>query len=237
MHTHSNFQATGLAIGEGHLSPGECLQLRTVIGEFRAAHKLPLISREVSGRSLRYFVMDGRSIRESCPGVVELYERIGATVAEMTGLRLVPMPNSAANLNVNITPPGGEYRWHYDRNAVTAILYLNSVRGGEVEIYPNYRIHLGRWKTGWAQRALDRVLLWMRTFARMTVVAPREGLLVVMRGDRSLHSVRRVEGADERINIVMSFDEPRTGAPPLSELDSYLFSKDHVAASDPNYRK
>lgn len=37
-------------------------------------------------------------------------------------------------------PPGGEYRWHYDRNAVTAILYLNEVPGGETEIFPNFRL-------------------------------------------------------------------------------------------------
>jgi hypothetical protein len=40
----------------------------------------------------------------------------------------------------NITPPGGEYRWHYDRNAATAILYLNEVPGGETEMFPNYRL-------------------------------------------------------------------------------------------------
>ncbi len=52
----------------------------------------------------------------------------------------------------------------YDRNAVTAILYLNTVSGGETEMYPEYRIHLGKRKGARFQKWLD-VLLQVETGA------------------------------------------------------------------------
>jgi hypothetical protein len=50
-----------------------------------------------------------------------------------------------------------QYRWHYDRNAVTGILYLNEVSGGETEMYSGCRIYLGRYKDTIAQRWLDKI--------------------------------------------------------------------------------
>src|SRR5258708_757152 len=149
---------SALSLIDSYLSAAECQELQASIDAFRAVHDLPLIHRRERGRSLRYFVMDGNVIRQSCPALADLYQRVGEVVRETTGLDLVPMSNGTAGLNVNITPPGGEYRWHYDRNAVTAILYLNSVVGGEIEIYPNYRVHLGRWSATRLQRMADRFL-------------------------------------------------------------------------------
>lgn len=104
MNDTSSFSRTGLAIEEHYLSSEESLKLRTMINDFRAIHEIPLIVRESSGRSLRYFVMNGQVIRESCPSLVSLYERVGQTVTQLTGLDLVPIANTLANLNVNITP-------------------------------------------------------------------------------------------------------------------------------------
>ncbi|HET8840930.1 MAG TPA: hypothetical protein VFN35_05650 [Ktedonobacteraceae bacterium] len=41
-------------------------------------------------------------------------------------------------MNGNIMLAGGEYRWHYDQNTITALLYPNKGDGGEIEFYPNY---------------------------------------------------------------------------------------------------
>jgi hypothetical protein len=139
---------------------------------------------------------------------------------------------------VNITPVGGEYRWHYDRNAVTGILYLNEVSGGETEMYSGCRIYLGRYKDTIAQRWLDKIsrqpfLLWL--FGNKMCVAPRTGTLIVMRGDQCLHSVRRVESG-ERVNVIMAFDRPGASFAVQKHLDSYLYSQSAAPQFDPNYR-
>ena len=116
---------------------------------------------------------------------------------------LQPLSNQTACLNVNFTPAGGEYRWHYDRNAVTAILFLNSVDGGQTEMFPHFRVHLGRWKDTRLQLALDRTLRHLARFVRPVVVDPAPGRMILMRGDSCLHSVREVRGKVDRISVEM----------------------------------
>lgn len=222
-----------------YLSSAECEAILHSVREFRSAHTLPLIHRKSAGRSLRYFVIDGEMVHESLPALVDVYNRIAEIVRGRFGPDLAPLRNRAASVNVNITPPGGEYRWHYDRNAVTAILYLNTVAGGETEMYPDYRIHLGRWKNRALQRWLDALLQCaplLKISGKRTLISPAQGLLLIMRGDRCLHSVRRVEGSEDRINIVMTFDLTKARFAVEKNLDPYLYSKKAAPSFDPNYR-
>ena len=232
--------AKGLELIDGYLSRPDCERLLDRVGEFRASHTLPLIHRKVAGRSLHYFVLDGEVVHEALPELVDIYRDVEQVVRERFGSQLRPLRNRAASVNVNITPPGGEYRWHYDRNAVTAILYLNTVAGGETEMYPEYRLYLGKHKSARVQQWLDRALQWppfLRLSGKQVLVTPAQGLLLIMRGDRCLHSVRRVEGDEDRINIVMTFDVPQAQFAVEERLDPYLYSKKPAPSFDPNYRQ
>ena len=232
--------AKHLELIDSYLSRAECEAILDSVREFRSSHTLPLIHRKTAGRSLRYFVIDGEMVHESLPALVEIYSGVTRMVQQRFGSELAPLRNRAASVNVNITPPGGEYRWHYDRNAVTAILYLNTVAGGETEMYPDYRIHLGKWKNRAPQRWLDALLQrrpLLNFSGKRTLIAPAQGLLLIMRGDRCLHSVRRVEGIQDRINIVMTFDVPQAEFAVEQNLDPYLYSKKAAPSFDPNYRR
>jgi hypothetical protein len=226
----------GAEVIEEYLSPAACDELLAQVRAFASAHDLPLIVREDGERSLRYKVIDGDAIGEALPSLTKLYDDVRQLV-QQRDRRLEPLPNRTASVNVNLTPPGGEYRWHYDRNAVTAILFLNRVEGGQTEMYPNFRIHLARWKDSWLQRALDRLLRACRWAAGLLlVVAPAPGRMILMRGDRCLHSVRRVESG-ERINVIMTFDLPGSRFRAAENLDPYLYSGNASPDFDPNYRK
>lgn len=232
--------ANGLELIDNYLSHAECEDLLRAIREFRKSHTLPLIHRKAAGRSLYYFVLDGDAVFGALPALVAIYGKVEQVVRERFGTQLRPLKNRAASVNVNITPPGGEYRWHYDRNAVTAILYLNMVAGGETEMYPEYRIHLGRRKSARLQRWLDGLLQWrllLRLSRKQVLVSPSQGLLLIMRGDRCLHSVCRVEGTEDRINVVMTFDVPQAKFAIEEQLDPYLYSKKPAPVLDPNYRQ
>jgi hypothetical protein len=225
----------GAEIRENYLSPSQCQALLKDLEVYRASHDLPLVERVEAGRSLRYRVVDGDRIHHSLPHLVSLYGDV-LTLVRQYDPQLQPISNQTASLNVNFTPPGGEYRWHYDRNAVTAILFLNAVEGGQTEMYPHFRIHLGKWKDSASQRACDRVLRGLSRFARAVVVAPSPGRMILMRGDRCLHSVRQVEGSEDRVSIIMAFDPPGQVFRPERELDAYLYSKDPSGDRDPNYQ-
>src|SRR5262245_3405214 len=183
-------------------------------------------------------VIDGSRIGEALPQLAGLLPRVEAKLEEICGRKLVPIGDSQAALNVNITPPGGEYRWHYDRNAITALLYLNEVPGGETELYPNYRLVVNGGAHPALQAPLDRLLQAgpiLHIFGRLTVFAPKRGTLLVMRGNRTLHSVGRVEGDRDRVNLVMAYDEPGASSA-RQALNQYLYSAGEKSGQDPNYR-
>lgn len=133
----------GVEVIEEYLPPATCDEVLAVVRSYAAAHALPLIVRKDGDRALRYRVIDGNAIHASLPVLTKLYDDVRRLVQQRDPC-LEPVANRMARMNVNLTPFGGEYRWHYDRNAVTAILFLNAVDGGETEMYPNFRIRLAR---------------------------------------------------------------------------------------------
>lgn len=213
----------GLLIKDEFISVPRSQQLLDVINNFRREVQLPMISRPSSRRPLRYSVIDGHQIFRSLTEVQRLFDETTILVKRLFGEQLEPLADDQVACNVNITQPGGSYRYHYDRNAVTAILYLNQTNGGETECYPNYRVLT---RSVFLQREADRmfeneVLRWV--FGNQVVVRPRAGRLLVMRGNRCLHSVREVSGNDDRINIVMAYDVPGAQYANSERLNSYLY--------------
>jgi 2OG-Fe(II) oxygenase superfamily len=233
----TDFWKEGVAIQPDFLSPEECDKHCQSVLAFDRTSGLPLIERRVRERSLRYKVVDGLRIGAAIPEIDAVTERVEEALARVCGPGLVPIEDAAAARNINVTPPGGEYRWHYDRNAATAIIYLNEVPGGETEIFPNYRMLIrdGRYRR--IQRGLDEILrlpVVRRLFGHQRLVVPRRGTLLIMRGNTTLHSVRAVLGTEDRIAMVLAYDYPGQGHK-RSALNSYLYTSTSPAEGDPNY--
>ncbi len=229
----------GFDVIDGFFNADTCGRLLTAVANYRAGNELPVICRRQPKRSLFYRVIDGEQVHRHFPDLEQIYLEVNQIVNELCGAELVPLANRTATININITPPGGEYRWHYDRNAVTAILYLNDVAGGETELLPNYRILLRSKKYTHLQRWFDRLLqadAVSSLFAKSASVEPKPGRLLIMRGDRCLHSVRAVRGESERINVIMTYDHGGAEFPVEADLDPYLYSLKASPSFDPNYR-
>lgn len=121
---------------------------------------------------------------------------------------------------------------------MTAILYLNETEGGETECYPNYRLSLSHAYNSPLQQKLDRLLQnrYLRSVAAtQLLVRPLAGRLLIMRGNRCLHSVRPVLGQTDRLNIIMSYDHPDANFAVAENLNSYLYTSGSLSAGDPNY--
>jgi hypothetical protein len=221
-----NFWQKGVEVVPGFLSPGECEVLLSAVSDYRRTHELPVIFREEKGRSLNYIVMEGWRFHEALPDSEAIVDRIRTRLESICGESLVLIDDERAACNVNITPPGGQYRWHYDRNLVTALVYLNGVEGGETDLYPNYRLS---WPWGWLRKELqpllDRLLLTKAlrsVVGRPTAVTPAQGTFVALRGNTTLHSVRPVRGEKVRINLVVAFDRPGSDSTRRT-LNAYLY--------------
>lgn len=226
-----------LRVIDDFLTASQCEEILATISAYRRRHEPPLINRAERGRSLRYRVIDGNAVAHALSELELLYRHTGQLIGAWLGHAVAPIEDRVAGININITPPGGEYRWHYDRNAVTAIVYLNEVSGGATEVYANHRILLPeRLRIG--QPRLDAIVGARAVRALVgskSVVVPRAGRLVVMQGDRCLHSVCPVEGSDDRINLCMAYDRVGARGRPRHALDAYLYTEQTVGGPDPNY--
>jgi hypothetical protein len=234
----SELKKVGYLVINNFFTNQQCEEILALIASYQEKYKLTEIYRANKERSLRYFVINGEQIEKHFPRVWELYEEINQLVNQVSDQPLVPISNKLPAVNIAILKSGGEYRWHYDRNSVTALLYLNLVDGGELELFPNYRIGGKKQKFTFLQRCLDEIIkhkLIRNFFSKKVSIKPSPGLMVIMKGDRCLHSVKAVEGEKERINIVMSYDLPGMQFPVTKGLDSYLYTKEKQSSSDPNY--
>jgi hypothetical protein len=160
-------------------------------------------------------------------------------MSEVAGEEMFPLQNERAGVNVNVMEPGNsEYRWHYDRTPVTAVLYLNAVEGGATELYPTLWILLSDQRRARTQRVLDRMVttrLVRGARSKKVAVAPRGGRLVAIAGNRCWHSVSGVRGSDDRVNIILAYDRKDATFAAEQGLDSYLYTNDRKAQKDPNY--
>jgi len=234
-----DFHSKGYYLAEQFLSEPECKNLLSLIENYRKHHSVPEIYRDAGERPLRYRVIDGERIKQHLPEVLEIYQNVNDLVNQITAQKLVPLSSEKVACNINIMNSGGTYRWHYDRNAVTAILYLNDAKGGETECYPNYRIFLRNVRFSRLQQWLDRLLqtsLARSFFGKQLICKAQTGRMLIMRGDRCLHSVRPMTGNGERINIIMSFDTPGADFAVADQLNSYLYSQTSAQSTDPNYK-
>ena len=227
----------GCLVLEKFVTENECARLIALVNEFRREHDVPIIDRPSGELPLRYSVIDGERIVERLPHVQRVYDSVSRLVQGLWRGVIEPLSDRKVACNINITQPGGSYRYHYDRNAVTAILYLNETKGGETECYPNYRLALTRESNSPLQQKLDRLLQSrvLRSAANQLLVQPRAGRLLIMQGNRCLHSVRPVRGQTERINIIMSYDHPDAYFATAEDLNAYLYSPGALSTSDPNY--
>jgi len=236
----SLIETKGFVVHDEFLDREVCQSLLGAIDRYRSTVELHEIHREARGRALRYSVIDGHQIRDQLPEVWDLYAGpVRDLVSEIATEEMFPLDNVRAGVNVNVMPPGrSEYRWHYDRTPLTAVLYLNEVEGGETELYPGLRILLSERRPARAQRLLDRFVS-VRPVRSMragrSVVSPKPGRLVTMAGNRCWHSVRGVEGRRDRVNVILAYDRKGVTSAVDDNLDSYLYSNDHTAQKDPNY--
>jgi hypothetical protein len=227
--------SNALLVRDEFISATAAARALAAIENFRRRCPLPLISRPSGRRPLCYSVIDGQQIFTHLPEIRRLHARATRLVKRAFGDWIEPLADEQVACNINITQPGGSYRYHYDRNAITALLYLNETDGGETECYPNHRLHVSH---TFLQREIDRVFeseAVRRLFAHQVLVRPRTGRLLIMRGNRCLHSVREVGGNRDRVNVVMSYDVKGAQYANGELLNSYLYTHNHHQTGDPNY--
>eukprot|EP00697_Spironema_sp_BW2_P007870 gnl/Spiro4/22277_TR10970_c0_g1_i1.p1 gnl/Spiro4/22277_TR10970_c0_g1~~gnl/Spiro4/22277_TR10970_c0_g1_i1.p1 ORF type:complete len:341 (+),score=76.20 gnl/Spiro4/22277_TR10970_c0_g1_i1:90-1112(+) len=186
--------------------------------EYKESDMMHNTFHEGAAKPLQVQNVPGRVIEQKIPFLWRFYKDLNVLVNKVSGLDLNEMSNKNPTLNCLIAYKGQSFGlWHYDRNAVTANLYLTTVENGATEYYPNYRIHLGKirpmWQYSRLQHYIDKIQqtkfmrdLFGGTYHKVPCV---RGTLIIFRGDRSLHRGAPNESDDvPRVNIVCAYDLP-----------------------------
>lgn len=206
---------------DGYVVVHDALPEATITRWRDRAHELFEHARDIDKRSdghvLAYRVLTGEVIRDEFTELYDFYTAPSTLrwVAKVTGEREIHVsPNVRSAVNVNILQSGHSYRWHFDANPYTALLYLSTTppgAGGQLELFPN----LGPGNTSPAHLA-----------AREKVTLPtRAGTLVLLDGSITYHRVAPVVEACDRLSVPMVYPPFREELRP-PELDDYLYGSD-----------
>lgn len=225
------FDDKGYVVIDDYLSSPEVRQVLDSIEAYRASGREVI---QVDQQSLVRTQVFKTIVGDDCEQHIALFgdlwrRRILELSKQLSGVDLLPINDSAIGLNCNITERSGVLSFHYDRNEVTAVLYLQQCSGGALECYPHFRLLLPRrysWHMKQLQRALD--VLWRTPAAlwlarkRREFIVPQAGRLVIMRGPLALHRVQAVEEGPNRIAGVFCYDRPEVKWEKWNSTDNYV---------------
>lgn len=206
------FARSGFLILDGYLESPTCDRLLRAIEDHRDQRKLI----DVNMRESRFRTLNGKDVDDYLPEIKELYDHDILSLLRDLASPLDTISDRRIGLSINVTPPGGHFQLHFDRNLLTAVLYVSDAfDGGEMLLFPRIRHWLGRSHAGifrLAQRAIDKLVRsgLYRRLARRVEIKPKRGTLVVFEGVRTLHQVKTVDRGADRISIQFAYDRPGT---------------------------
>lgn len=225
----NRFGRDGLLVIDSFLTPHDCAAIITDVDELKGQDRLIRVDRVGRTSVSSFATINGAELEQAIPRVAELYSEVGTFVRQVVSEDLVPLENRAIGVSINVTGPGQQFAMHYDRNAVTAVIYLNTLeQGGQMECYPRWsRLLLGARANPLVKR-LQHLLdiatkspVWKWLSGQRRTVAPQAGRMIVFRGNRCLHGVRPVEGTAIRYSLQLAYDMPTTSFGRSETTDYY----------------
>lgn len=222
------FERDGLLVVDSFVTARACEEIVAAVDDLHARNRLIQVDRVGRSSVSRFATINGDELERAIPRVSELYAEVGGFVRRIACPDLVPLENRSIGLSINVTGPGQQFAMHYDRNAVTAVIYLATVtEGGQMECYPRSRVLLGSRDTpfgGRLQTLLDlctKSTAWKLLSGQRRMVSPVAGRMLVFRGNRCLHGVRPVQGAATRYSLQLAYDMPTTSFGRSETTDYY----------------
>jgi hypothetical protein len=85
-----------------------------------------------------FYTKNGDGLIATCPEISEIERGLLEWISDISGETYLPLDNRAIGISLNVTPPGGGFGTHHDRQAITIVLYLNDADGGALHVYPAF---------------------------------------------------------------------------------------------------
>ena len=211
------FKRRGYLLIDNFLSSAELTEIELKINSIYLGGDILVVNKKNLLRTQKFYTLLGSEVLKKIPIINQIFEhRVKDLLDGLFGPKFVPLENKDIGVSLNITPQSGSLSFHYDRNEITAILYIQDCEdGGELELFPRFRILLPyRYNSviKFFQRIFDvllrtPLLLKFRSQQRF-IITPRKNCLLIMQGSRCLHRVLPVFGDRSRIAFVFCYDKP-----------------------------
>ena len=199
------FEKSGYIINEDILPIEKCDIIKKKIRILEREKKL----KQVNLKSSKFKTINGIDLFQNIPEVEQLYNEFLKIATTISGKNLRKLKNTKIGASINITGIGGNFQYHYDRNYITVVLYINEVDGGKMLAVPRYRIFN---KT--IVESSNRIKQFIETlntkFANYSKkkieIQPKPGKVFIFEGRQTLHSVTKVNSGEPRISIQFAYD-------------------------------
>lgn len=194
------FRRDGYIYLEGALDPEMPDRL---LGDL--SHKTYLKVESPAGRLgvTTFYSKNGARLMAASPLVAPLESELIGLTNWLSGIEYLPLDNRAIGASANVTPAGGGFATHFDRQEISAIAYLNRVEGGELHLWPGLR----KWEPQWLGRHAARVTMFLTTVLRPVGIAPTKGSVLLF-NKFTPHRVAQVHSTYPRVSIIFGLDRP-----------------------------
>ena len=207
-----SFQKNGFLILQNFLDQSTCAQLASEIMDFK--QKEEVIS--VKLKKSEFSTFNGSIIDDNFPSIAHLYDKqVLEIINSICTTPIATIQDRRIGLSVNLTSNEGKFQPHFDRNLMTAVLYINEeFEGGQMHLFPRIRFLIKNRQSNpmkFFQKILDKLVchhLYLNFVARKNEVIPSTGNLLIFEGSRSLHEVKQVRGSNLRISVQFAYDIP-----------------------------
>lgn len=150
-----------------------------------------------------FYSKNGESLLSAVPQVGLLEEEFVHLTNWLSGVTYEPLDNRSIGASVNVTPSGGGFATHFDRQEITAIAYLNKVEGGQLDLWPRLR----RWELSWFGGLSRRMTMLLTTLLTPKRIAPERGSILIFT-KLTPHRVAEVKSKHPRVSVIFGLDRP-----------------------------
>lgn len=205
------FKENGYLIFENFIKKKEISELKEKITTtFNSKNTI-----KVCLKKSKFETINGSIIDENIPELTIFYDHTIYKIVNSLKDNLSTLTDRRIGLSINKTSQGHNFQAHFDRNQITAVMYISeNFQGGSMLMHPRVRILLKGYEKNLfkktTQRIIDKIIktsIYLKLFSKSIEVIPKEGTLLIFEGNKTLHEVKPVL-TGERITIQLAYDEP-----------------------------